>query len=133
MDQTHRTDTGSTGSTGNTSNTRDIGDTLRQEAGADRERLLDHLRVAVSDAEQWLNSAPQDAPADITHAKTPCRDAIDGAKADLLKLEDTLLARGKLACQSADAYVQQRPWVGVGIAAAAGLALGYLISRDRRE
>jgi ElaB/YqjD/DUF883 family membrane-anchored ribosome-binding protein len=106
------------------------GSTLRQEAGADRERLLSHLREAVSDAEQWLNAAPKDAPADIEQAKTQFRDAIDGAKTDLLKLEDTLLARGKLACKAADSYVQESPWIGVGIAAAAGIALGYLIGRE---
>ncbi len=104
--------------------------TLRQEAGADRERLLSHLREAVSDAEQWLNAAPKDAPADIEQSKRQFQEAIAGAKADILKLEDTLLARGKLACKAADAYVQESPWVGVGIAAAAGLALGYLIGRD---
>lgn len=106
------------------------GNTLRQEAGADRERLLSHLREAVSDAEQWLNSAAKDAPADIEQSKKQFKEAIDSAKTDLLKLEDTMLARGKLACKAADAYVQESPWIGVGIAAAAGLALGYLIGRE---
>lgn len=106
------------------------GNTLRQDAGADRERLLSHLREAVSDAEQWLNSAAKDAPADIEQAKKQFQEAIAGAKTDLLKLEDTMLARGKLAYKAADAYIQESPWVGVGIAAAAGLALGFLIGRD---
>lgn len=106
------------------------GNTLRQEAGADRERLLSHLREAVSDAEQWLNGAAKDGPADIEQAKKQFQEAIGSAKTDLLKLEDSLLARGKLACKSADAYVHDSPWVGVGIAAAAGLALGYFIGRE---
>lgn len=103
---------------------------LRQQAGADRERLLSHLREAICDAEQWLNTAPQDAPADIEHAKTQFQEALASAKTDILKLEDTLLARGKLACKAAGAYVQESPWAGVGIGAAVGLALGYLISRE---
>lgn len=103
---------------------------LRQQAGADRERLLSHLREAISDAEQWLNTAPKDAPADIEHAKTQFQEALSSAKTDMLKLEDTLLARGKLACKAADAYAQESPWVGVGIGAAIGLAFGYLISRE---
>lgn len=103
---------------------------MRQQTGADRERLLSHLREAVSDAEQWLSSAAKDAPADIEQAKKQFQDAIASAKTDLLKLEDTMLARGKLAAKAADAYIHDSPWVGVGIAAAAGLALGYIIGRE---
>ena len=103
---------------------------MRQETGADRERLLSHLREAVSDAEQWLKSAAKDGPADIEQAKKQFQEAVACAKTDLLKLEDTMLARGKLAAKAADTYIHDSPWVGVGIAAAAGLALGYIIGRE---
>lgn len=102
---------------------------LRSDSSADRERLLSHLREAVSDAEQWLSSAIKDGPADIEQAKHQFQETLRSAKTDLLKLEDSVLARGKLAAQAADGYVHDNPWIAVGCGAAVGLALGMLITR----
>lgn len=102
---------------------------LRQAAGAERERLLSGLRSAVTEAEQWLSSADTGSP-DFAATQARFKETLTNAKTDLLKLEDSVLARGKLAAKSADTYVQDHPWMAVGVGAAVGLALGYLISRD---
>jgi ElaB/YqjD/DUF883 family membrane-anchored ribosome-binding protein len=106
--------------------------TLRDEAGADRARLLGHLRVAVSDAEQWLSSAAKDGTADIEYAKNEFKQTLHAAKADLLKLEDSMLARGKLAARATDAYVHGNPWQAVAAGAALGLLAGWLIAAQQR-
>jgi ElaB/YqjD/DUF883 family membrane-anchored ribosome-binding protein len=106
--------------------------TLRDEAGADRARLLGHLRVAVSDAEQWLSSAARDGTADIEYAKNEFKQTLHAAKADLLKLEDSMLARGKLAARATDAYVHSNPWQGIAAGAAIGLLAGWLIAAQQR-
>jgi ElaB/YqjD/DUF883 family membrane-anchored ribosome-binding protein len=106
--------------------------TLRDEAGADRARLLGHLRVAVSDAEQWLSSAAKDGTADIEYAKNEFKQTLHAAKADLLKLEDSMLARGKLAARATDEYVHGNPWQAVVAGAAIGLLAGWLIAAQQR-
>jgi ElaB/YqjD/DUF883 family membrane-anchored ribosome-binding protein len=105
---------------------------LRDQAGADRARLLGHLRVAVSDAEQWLSTAAKDGTADIEYAKNEFKQTLHAAKADLLKLEDSMLARGKLAARATDTYVHSNPWQGIAAGAAIGLLAGWLIAAQQR-
>ena len=123
MDQdTNQAATGTLGTSG----------TLRDDAGTDRERLLSHLREAVSDAEQWLNTAVKDGTADIEYAKTAFKETLQTAKTDLLKLEDSMLARGKLAAQATDAYVQDNPWKSVVVGGVVGMLAGLLIASSQR-
>jgi ElaB/YqjD/DUF883 family membrane-anchored ribosome-binding protein len=105
---------------------------LRDEASADRERLLGHLREAVTDAEQWLSTAAKDGTADVEHAKAAFKETLHTAKTDLLKLEDSMLARGKLAAQATDSYVHDHPWGAVMVGAAVGILAGLLIGAKQR-
>ncbi|MES2257885.1 MAG: DUF883 domain-containing protein [Pseudomonadota bacterium] len=114
MDQTHQ-------------NTPDA--KLRNQSDADREQLLGHLRNAVSDAEQWLSSAAKDGTADVEQAKSQFQETLRTAKSDILKLEDSMLARGKMAAQATNVYVQGHPWTAVGMGAAIGVAFGLLLAR----
>ena len=78
------------------------GSTLRSEASADRERLLSHLRDAVTDAEQWLSPAAKDGTADIEHAKTEFKETLQTAKTDQVRLKTGIVARSRLAGQATD-------------------------------
>ncbi|MYN07265.1 DUF883 family protein [Pseudoduganella aquatica] len=106
--------------------------TLRSDASADRERLLNHLRDAVTDAEQWLSTAVKDAPADVEHAKTAFKETLQTAKTDLLRLEGSMLARGKLAAKATDNYVHEHPWGAVAAGAVVGILAGMLIGATQR-
>jgi ElaB/YqjD/DUF883 family membrane-anchored ribosome-binding protein len=105
---------------------------LRDDAGADRERLLGHLREAVTDAEHWLSTATKDGTAEIEYAKAAFKESLHTAKTDLLKLEDSILARGKLAAQATDGYVHEHPWGAVAVGAAVGVLAGLLIAARQR-
>lgn len=105
---------------------------LLSDASADRERLLNHLRDAVTDAEQWLSTAVADGPADVEYAKTAFKETLQTARTDLLKLEGSVLARGKLAAQATDQYVHTHPWGAVAMGAAVGLLAGMLIGAKQR-
>lgn len=108
------------------------GSTLRSEASADRERLLSHLRDAVTDAEQWLSTATKEGTADIEHARTAFKETLQTAKTDLLRLENSMLARSKLAAQATDTYVHDHPWGAVAVGAAVGVLAGLLIGANQR-
>ena len=51
------------------------------------------------------------------------------AKADLIRLQDTAVAKAKAAGLAADEFVHDNPWKSIGVAAGVGLALGLLVSR----
>ncbi len=58
---------------------------------------------------------------------TLLRQAADKAQ----DLQDAVVERGKAAAQVTDDYVHDNPWKSIGIAAAAGFALGLLVNRSR--
>jgi ElaB/YqjD/DUF883 family membrane-anchored ribosome-binding protein len=94
-----------------------------------RERLMGDLKRAVQDAETWLRNATSANSEDLGMVKAKFEDTLRTAKRDLLKLEDSMLARGKIAAQATDHYVHDHPWKAVAAGAAIGVIVGMLISR----
>lgn len=104
--------------------------TIGSDTGAARERLMTDLKNAIGDAEQWLRGAASSTADGAEEAKSQFRETLRSAKTNLLSLEDTALAKGKLAAQCADTYVHDNPWRSVVIGAVVGLLAGVIISRD---
>lgn len=103
---------------------------IGSDTGEARERLMSDLKTAIGDAEQWLRGAASASADGAEEAKSQFRDTLRSAKTNLLTLEDTALAKGKLAAQCADTYVHDNPWRSVVIGAVIGLLAGVVISRD---
>lgn len=99
------------------------------ESAEARERLMGDLKQAVQDAESWLRNASAANAEDLGLVKAKFEDALRTAKRDLLKLEDSVIARGKMAAQATDHYVHDNPWKAVAAGAAVGVIVGMLISR----
>ncbi|MGB9991448.1 DUF883 family protein [Massilia sp. SM-13] len=118
MDQTPATPNKSNGMT----------HTQSTENSEARERLMGDLKSAISDAEQWLRSATNAGAEDLSEVKAKFQDTLRTAKSDLLKMEDTVLAKGKLAAQATDVFVHDNPWKSVALGAAVGIIAGMLIS-----
>ena len=47
----------------------------------------------------------------------------------MAEAQEALLAKTKEAAQATDAYVHENPWNAVGVAAAIGLVIGWLLGR----
>ena len=99
------------------------------ETAEARERLMQDLKHAIQDAEQWLRGAASAGSDDLTMVKAKFEDTLRTAKRDLLKLEDSMIARGKMAAQATDHYVHDNPWKSVATGAAIGVIVGLLIAR----
>jgi ElaB/YqjD/DUF883 family membrane-anchored ribosome-binding protein len=94
-----------------------------------RERLMTELNNVIGEAEQWLKEAKTQASEPDPQVKARFEDAVRTARTDLLKLEDSVVARTRIAAQSANAYVKDNPWKTVGLGAAVGIIVGMLIAR----
>jgi ElaB/YqjD/DUF883 family membrane-anchored ribosome-binding protein len=103
---------------------------MARAATAARDRLMGDLKTAIGDAEQWLRGAASTGADTVDEAKTQFKDTLRNAKTNLLTLEDSVLAKSKLAAQCADTYVQDNPWRAVVIGAVVGVLAGVIISRD---
>jgi len=100
-----------------------------QAAGtAARDKLMDELKHAIGEAEDWLKDSTRQAAPD-TDTRARFNDTLRTAKTDLRKLEDSLIARSRNAAESANVYVRDNPWKSVGLGAAIGVVVGLLIAR----
>ena len=101
-----------------------------QAAGADaREQLMTNLKSVIGDVENWLLDARKQGTDGMADAQSQFEESLRTAKTDLLKLEDSMLARTRIAAQQAHVYVKDNPWKAVGLGAAIGILAGMLIAR----
>lgn len=108
-------------------NGKGVADSQAASAAA-RDKLMDELKHAIGEAEDWLkDSAGEATPSSGTRARFD--DTLRTAKTDLRKLEDSVIARSRNAAESANVYVRDNPWKSVGLGAALGVIVGLLVAR----
>ena len=98
-------------------------------SGAARDKLMDGLKTAIGEAENYLSDAGEQVSGTASEVRARFEDTLRTARSDLRKLEDSVIARSHEIAQSADVYVRDNPWKAVGLGAAAGVLLGVLITR----
>ena len=94
-----------------------------------RDQLMSDLKSVIQDAEVWLRNGSQMTGEELQAAKAKFERTLSSAKADLIRLEETVVEKTKEAAKATDEYVKENPWKSVGIGAAVGLVIGLLISR----
>ena len=101
------------------------------EGEVSKEKLMQDLRVVVSDAEELLRATAGQAGEKVSAARERIQDSLEAAKERLAAAHESVVARTKQAALATDDYVHANPWKAVGIAAGVGLVVGMLISRGR--
>lgn len=94
-----------------------------------RDRLMDELKNVIGEAEKWLKDAKTQVTEPDPQIRARFEDSLRTAKTDLLKLEDSVVARTRVAAQTANTYVKENPWKTVSLGAAVGVIIGMLIAR----
>lgn len=92
-------------------------------------KLVADLRVLIADTEELLRATAGQVGEKAVVARERIQASLAATKEKLADAERVVLERTKLAARATDAYVHEHPWSAVGIAAAAGVVLGMLISR----
>ncbi|MDO8813164.1 MAG: DUF883 family protein [Gallionella sp.] len=101
------------------------------EGEVSKEKLMQDLRVVVSDAEELLRATASQAGEKVAAARERIQDSLATAKERLAIAQENVVVKTKQAARVTDEYVHENPWKAVGIAAGAGLIVGMLISRGR--
>ena len=94
-----------------------------------RDQLMSDLKSVIQDAESWLRNGSQMTGDELAAARAKFERTLSGAKADLIRLEETVVQRTKEAARATDEFVTENPWKAVGVGAAAGILIGMLIAR----
>lgn len=101
------------------------------ENDVSKEKLMQDLRVVVTDAEELLRATAGQAGEKVAAARDRIQENLATAKERLVAAEQAVAAKARQAAKATDDYVHENPWKAVGIAAGAGLIVGMLISRGR--
>ena len=103
---------------------RDAASDLRRRAGNVKDYASDELRAFLADVEDLVKRVGNVSDADVARA----RAKVVGALGDVRRLTndtaDSLRDRAREVATQADAYVRDRPWTAIGLAAAIGLIVG---------
>jgi ElaB/YqjD/DUF883 family membrane-anchored ribosome-binding protein len=94
-----------------------------------REKLVSDIMLVIGDAEELLSATAGQAGEKITAARARIQANLKVAKQRLADVGGVAAERAKVAAQATDEFVREHPWQAVGVAAAAGVILGMLISR----
>ncbi len=91
--------------------------------------LMDDLRKVVQDTEALLRATEGQVGEKADDARRRVQAALESARTRLTKMQGSAAEMGDEAVRATEAYVREKPWQALGIAAGAGLVLGLLLSR----
>jgi ElaB/YqjD/DUF883 family membrane-anchored ribosome-binding protein len=94
-----------------------------------RESLLEDFSAMLTEAEELLRRAGNETGERAKDLRAQVEAKLLAAKLRLQELEGEAVDRAKIAARATDDYVHDNPWYAIGIAAAAGFAIGLLINR----
>jgi ElaB/YqjD/DUF883 family membrane-anchored ribosome-binding protein len=94
-----------------------------------KDKLMDDLRVVISDAEELLKATANQTGERVAAARAKAGESLKAAKARLNEAEESVMEKARAGAKAADEFVHANPWKTAGVAGAIGLLLGALISR----
>jgi len=94
-----------------------------------KEKLMEDLRLVVSDTEELLRATANQAGEGVAVARARIQENLQVVKGRMVSAEDVLIERTRDAAKDADRYVRDNPWQAVGVSACIGAIVGMLISR----
>jgi ElaB/YqjD/DUF883 family membrane-anchored ribosome-binding protein len=87
------------------------------------------IQNVVSDAQELLKTVQSEGESKFSDVKIKVQAQLDNAKQMLGQMQTTVQDGAKVAVDTTDAYVKSNPWRAVGISAAVGALVGFLIAR----
>lgn len=93
------------------------------------DKLMEDLRLVVTDAEELLRATAGQAGEKVAAARARAEESIDAAKRRIAQAGYAAAAQTREAAKATDDYVHDNPWTAIGVAAAVGIVIGVLLAR----
>ena len=97
-----------------------------QHAGA---AAGDEVHNLIADVEDLINRVGDAADPELRRLRAKVADAVNTAKKSIAEGVGQVQGQANQAIEAGDRYVRNQPWEAIGIAALAGLAVGFLVAR----
>ena len=106
--------------------------TQESELATAKAQLLQDFGKVVTDTEALLRSLAHEGGEKAVAMRAAVEANLVTAKARLKAISAATTEKATVAAKQADAYVHEHPWTAIGMAAAVGVIVGFLISNNRR-
>jgi ElaB/YqjD/DUF883 family membrane-anchored ribosome-binding protein len=94
-----------------------------------KDKLMEDLRLVVSDAEELLRATANQAGEGAAAARARIQESLQVVKGRLVAAETSVIERTQQAAKVTDQYVHENPWQAIGISAIVGAVVGILVAR----
>jgi ElaB/YqjD/DUF883 family membrane-anchored ribosome-binding protein len=89
----------------------------------------EEVQNLIADVEDLMDRVGDAADPEIRRLRSKVAAAITTAKKSIADGVEQVQGQANQAIEASDRYVRNQPWEAIGIAALAGLAVGFLVSR----
>jgi ElaB/YqjD/DUF883 family membrane-anchored ribosome-binding protein len=96
------------------------------QAGAAASEEVQNL---IADVEDLLNRVGDAADPEVRRLRAKVAAAVATTRQSIADGTEQVQRQAKQALEAGDRYVHNQPWEAIGIAALAGIAVGFLVSR----
>jgi len=89
----------------------------------------EEVQNLISDVEDLIDRVGEAADPEVRRLRSKVATAVETTKKSIADSADQVQRQAREAFAASDRYVRNQPWEAIGIAALAGIAVGYLVSR----
>ncbi|MGB7946900.1 MAG: DUF883 family protein [Candidatus Binatia bacterium] len=94
-----------------------------------REKLTSDFKILMEDVQELLKATSNQTGESIADLRQRLGQKLEYGRKALSEQERALRDKAVVAKASAAAYLEEKPWATIGIAAGVGLLLGFLLRR----
>jgi ElaB/YqjD/DUF883 family membrane-anchored ribosome-binding protein len=94
-----------------------------------KSKMAGDIKTVITDGEDLLKAAAEVSGEGFAVARAKFEEKLGGARARLADASQAAAGTARETAAAADAYVHDSPWTAIGIAAAAGMLVGFLAAR----
>jgi ElaB/YqjD/DUF883 family membrane-anchored ribosome-binding protein len=94
-----------------------------------KDKLAHALSAVITDTEEVLKATADHVGEKSHEIRAKAEESLRAAKASVEELEHLVIENSKFVMASTNQYVHKNPWQAMGLAAGAGLVLGWILSR----
>lgn len=101
----------------------------KSEVGTTQEHLLDSLKSALGETEDFLSRAANATEEQAAELRAQAIESLRATRELIFGTQESVLKQGKKAVRVADNYMHDNPWRAATTVGVVGLLVGLLISR----
>lgn len=93
------------------------------------EQLNTHFKNALADAEALVKATADLGGESLAGIRARAEESLRALKTRAGEAQEAMSLKTRAAANATDAYVHEKPWEAIGVAAGVGLLIGVLVAR----